>query len=241
MIKAGTATPGLKLGTTTIARAYVGATLVLGTEPVTFSLVASSGVDTSTIAIPGSAQAGDLAVFFDFIKSNTSLPSAAVPSGWTQLQTTGYSTSNYFRCTSAYKVLASGDLNTSVGAQTGAGTVTYNKVIFIFRGTVTPTSAALDVKEQALNGNPSSETINPTTGYDPLLLFACLAGNGTANTASFATSDFDGSQAGGTANMLVGYKYRSNSTASWTFDGNQVAASTAIIQQGFYFSFDPTI
>lgn len=231
MIKAGTATPGLKLGATTIARAYVGATLVLGTAPA-FSHVISAGTNTDTIAVPTEAAAGDLAVIFDFAANPQ--PSDTTPSGWTQLQTVTMTLGVGHRVSVYAKYLVSGDLSTSV---TGLNSGSEGKAIFIMRnaGTVFAAAGAQSVSETSTD--PGSITITPAGGSHPLL-FCCVKYT-YGGTSAFSSGTFDVTQTAGnstTGSIIAGLKYQSADSNSFTFDSAD--NGNAQLQAGFYLTID---
>ena len=135
--------------------------------------VATAASDSSTITIPASAAAGDLAVLLDAC-DNPSAITDGVPAGWTLLKALTVTTS--VRCNSSYKILASGDPGATI---TGMTALIRNKLLFVFRlaGGIATVTVATN-KGYGVTGNPTDLTADAAT--EPYVVVAGLSGGPSA-------------------------------------------------------------
>lgn len=129
------------------------------------SYVTSANTTSSSITIPATAQAGDIAVLVEvaFVSTTASWGTLTNPSGFTQFTQSSNSTSSVngsAKCVVSYKVLASGDPGSSVSGGTVTN-ATYNQVMMIYR----PNLAINSVLNSA-----SVETILSTAPSGTLIL-----------------------------------------------------------------------
>lgn len=190
----------------------------LGGGLTSVSLFSSTTSTASTIAWPGSLQAGDLALLTDYA-GGVSVPTTVVPSGFTQIANVVGGTVS--RMIESYRILD----GTETGNITGMSSVGQTKVLRIFRGnkaivTVTPSTW----NGEGTTGNPSPQVVS-APGSVPCLILGAATG-GSFSTASPA---FDGTQAVGTTSV-TGYKIYNASPAAHTIDIGD--GSTDILMSG---------
>lgn len=133
--------------------------------PVSLSLVDYvTGNDTTSVTMPGTIQAGDVAVLLDSY-AQTSQQTLSVPTSWTSLSQTqtqiGTGLSR-FGLAISYRIIPSGLANFTVsGLNTGLGTV--SKVLYIFRPNVVVSSASIstvDIKLTTTTNLPTASVIS---------------------------------------------------------------------------------
>lgn len=128
-------------------------------------VVSQTSSTASTIAVPSGAQAGDVAVLFDYgTNASTTIPTSVTPTGFTLISDASISSTSSGRSVISYKVLVSGDLG---GTITGINATTNEKILFIFRPNqpvITSNSLSITLStpgSQAVSsGNPSNQTIS---------------------------------------------------------------------------------
>lgn len=201
------------------------------------SLFGSASSSLSTITMPASVIAGDVAVLLDFSSnSSASAPTNVVPSGWTQIG----SGNDYFiddavgaRVTMSYKILAGTEGGTSITGMAG----TYpKKVMFVFRGNraVAAVTAGSFTSTISLT-NPSSITVGTTTASLCPLVVMGLGGCNNS-TAAFTTESpaFDATVSPADADAIAGYKIYNSSPAMHTIDIADLGAINGLV--GAYIS-----
>ena len=132
---------------------------------------------TTTIVIPTTAQAGNIAILFDTSTTVTD----TIPSGWTSIN--GVTTTG-IRTNISYKILGSGDAGTTITGMAG----TTRKVLLVYRDLAAAISSisVSTVSNQATTVTPSNQTI--TGGTTPSIYFACYGKTtATAPTRGFTT------------------------------------------------------
>lgn len=197
-----------------------------GVSPLTF--VTSATSISSSITIPASAQAGDLAILADYGYTAGSSVSIQSPSGWTQWS--GSSASNSVgggadQCGAcmSYKILESGDPSSSAS---GINADSESKVMFIFRGSVPITAlAASTADSQATGSNPGSQSIAASGQAVPLVAIGVAACN--ISTAAFSTESpaFDATVRPSNNDLILGYKIYNSSPANHTIDMNDLGTN----------------
>lgn len=240
MIKVGANSVAVKLGTTAIARAYVGTTRVLGSDPAppAFEEHSKTTSLTGSITVPSTAQVDDFALLVSFAANPA--PSDTTPSGWTQLQTVTSTTGVGHRVTSYGKVIVSGDINASVSVLSSGSD---GCVLFILRNVgytpFGPLFAASDLaSETNIAGDPASQTIN-APGVPGINVGIKYTYGGTS---AFSTNPFDSTQIitdGSVGSLLVGYEYISGTASDSTFDSAD--DGNAQIQASFHVSFNSSL
>jgi hypothetical protein len=193
---------------------------------ITLSFVASANSASNTITIPASAQAGDVAILFDFaVRGQATEPTDVVPTGWTGIITHTFSVAGPTsgRARISYKILAGGDPGASV---TGMNSDVEDKVMLVFRGS--QAISAVNAAGWDLvtgTGNPSSQTVAASGGAAPLVVFGMAdVNNGTA-AFSTASPAFDATVANSDADMLAGYKIYNSAPADHTIDHNHTGSN----------------
>jgi hypothetical protein len=156
--------------------------------------ITKTDVDNASITIPSTSQIGDLAVLIQTsINSGSTAPAGVTPTNWTNIVNTGANSSSQgtTRCLIDYKILVSGDPNSSV---TGTNHNSSNhKTMLIFRLTgKTISSVITDVginySTQTQNVDPPAQTISVTGKEIPILMLANLYSRSTASGYSFVLS-----------------------------------------------------
>jgi hypothetical protein len=208
-----------------------------------FTFVASqtTNIGSSTITIPSSAQAGDVGILLDgTVNTTATLPTNVVPSGFTEIMTTAFVRANgtsSARMTCSYKVLQSGDPNSSI---TGLGNTNPRKTFFVFR----PDSSISSVSFSGV----VSQTESPDAGTTETLSLVMdsrskaigvayiTAGNIITNIASSPTS-FDAQVAPSDQFQRSGYKVFTSTASDQTVTAtktNSTGTSTFNMFTCFY-------
>jgi len=184
------------------------------------SYLTSAGTNTSSVTIPATSRAGDVAVLFDEGRG-ASAPSLVTPSGWTNLVNT---TAGSARMAVFYKILASGEPNTSITGMDGS--FGESKLLLVFRPntpvtTVTPSTFLSEIT----SGNPASQSAAASGQIAPVIVLGGASDQDTgAPTFTTASPAFDGevTQAGSGADYAfrMGYKIynAASAPASHTID-----------------------
>lgn len=151
----------------------------------TFAFVASSKSDLgSTITVPATAAAGDLAVLLDRAGAGTYVPTTVVPTNWTSISNQGGgSFLQYARQILSYKILASGDPGATI---TGMNGTVNSKVMLVFRPSAAMAAVIEDVNEELTSSTPSSQVVEATTKP-----YVVIGGTGTSGTPTWDTSWYD--------------------------------------------------
>jgi hypothetical protein len=137
-----------------------------------------------TITCP-TIQQNDVAILFDATGNNSGTVSNAIPSGFTQLQT---SAGSLVRVTASYKVLDGSESGASFSGMTGNHMA---KVLLIFRpDSVVSSVATSTFLEEMTNGNPAAQTIAASGQTPPLIRLAAAAQN-EGVTPTFTDGTFD--------------------------------------------------
>jgi hypothetical protein len=187
-------------------------------DPVTaLTFVDSARANASTITIPSTAAANDLAVLCDWAAGS---PPLVVPAGWTQITDDAAASS---RLTISYKVLVSGDPNTSV---TGMGSTDPNKIMFVFRpnkivNSIVPSTWNIEIT----TGNPASQNIGASGQAVPLVVIGVTGV--TTGDADFTTASpaFTATVRTASTDLLAGYTIYNSSPANHTVDAGDVSTN----------------
>jgi hypothetical protein len=205
-----------------VSRKLGGAGAPAALTSITF--VDSATSTSSTITIPAAAQAGDVAILFDYAQASSGIPTDIVPTGWTGIIT---ATSAQLRSRISYKILAAGEPGTSV---TGLDGDVEDKVMLVFRGNIAATAvSAEDWALECTSANPSSQTVNASTlGTAPLVVLGMAAH--TAATAAFSTASpaFDATVLNSDSDIIAGYKIYNSGPADHSVDMNDLGSFNAL-------------
>jgi hypothetical protein len=175
--------------------------------PGEVSFITSATTTTSSIVIPAAAQAGDVAYLMNTGGDNGSAtipPMTNEPLGWTKIATVdSSSTSQADAARSKYyvRVLASGDLNTTV---TGASGVTSSRMtMLIFRPDYPVTTITTSTVNSfgLINASPmnQTQTINVTPLTAPTVIISSAYTFAGVTTGLTMTPTEDGTVIGGTS------------------------------------------
>jgi hypothetical protein len=174
----------------------------------TLTFITSATSTGTTITIPATAQAGDLAVLFDFVRGSTS---SVAMSGWTATHFRSSGTYNVI-CVLSYKVLEAGDPGSVLSGLVVATSA--SKQLLVFRAV----PAAIDVTSADLDGagvttNPSAQTVVAQTTYPYIAVGACA---GSSAVPTWASTWYDAGFVLGYARLA--YKLFNDNGASVSID-----------------------
>lgn len=161
-----------------------------GAVAVANGFIASASSTTSTITIPSTAAAGQLAILFDFAyQSSTTFPSFTTPTGFTSNDTQGNASGNAVFCRVSYKKLVAGDPGSTITGMTGSSGTAKTLLIYQF----TAINAIANAARTASSSPSASTTLNLSGLTAPLLGYAVFNDSGTVPTptnVSTATRSF---------------------------------------------------
>lgn len=206
------------------------------------ALHASVAVDSPQITIPASVLPGDVGVLCDaasdvyngMFDPPLTIPTAVLPSGWTQISNQSISDGSLaaIRSLLSYRILQSSDAGATL---TGMDTTAYGgasrKVLLVFRpdrpaGVVSIGSLA----SEGTAGNPASQTVTASGGAAPLAVIAVYRSSGASLSSQSFSPAQDAEITQGTT-MAVRYKLYNASPADVTVDLPDLAVQTL---QSFY-------
>lgn len=146
----------------------------------TISQVLSGTSTLSTIAVPLGVQAGDLILLLDTAIA-ASAPASALPTGFTSISNSGFSTGgDSIRHRASYKLANGTEGGVSLTGVNGANS--NQKEIYVFRGNVPATSVTVSTPNvDVLSTNPASQNVAASSGIPPLVVFGCYGSSGTIN------------------------------------------------------------
>ena len=174
----------------------------------------------STITIPASAQAGDIAVIQNRATAVAGSPTNVVPANFTEVIHM-LSSNNATRVRTSYKKLVSGDPGSSVGVNYAAFTT--GAICWIFR----PSTAIASLSVASLNkvmtdSDPGSQTVASQTA--PYLV---LGDCGSSATPSFNSTWYDTTDIAGY--VRGGYVIVNSSPGSYSIDMNDLGSRNHLI------------
>lgn len=205
--------------------------------PSEFFEVSKTSTTANTITVPSSAQVNDFALIVCF--GSNPAANDTTPSGWTKIQTILDTTGVGHRISSFGKIIASGDISSSVSVLGSLGST--GSVMFVFRNLgwfVGPNFTAGNLQSASTTGNPNPITITPIASRNMSVGIKYTYGG----TSAFSTNPFDGTHivdTGSTGSLIVGYKYQKSTTSTVTFDSND--NGNAQTQAGYYISFNDAV
>lgn len=174
------------------------------TAPTGTTFVATTTSLASTITVPATAAAGDLAIMFDTSTTTTEV----LPSGWSKIYTL---TTTGIRTTVLCKLLTSSDISASVTGMAG----TTRKSMIVCRGNTDINQATVTLNaSQATTGTPTSQTLPLSTVSKPHAAFAVLGYSATNPSKSWTQ--------GGSVNLL---NSTSGSGVTVYYQNNDVGSS----------------
>lgn len=198
------------------------------------SLAGSSPIfsSTSTITVPATAIAGDVAIIFD--QTYGSGPSVT-PSGYTQIATNNNGFNNFFRIYG--KVLTGGDAGATV---TGASDTYMGKILYLIRGNVAIASFISSTwVHEVTNSDPAGQTVSASGVQTPLVVLGIAASAGSTTSLSNSPT-FDAINnstfhwLSGSDGTQTGYKIYNSSPANHTVDagtaGNYTRLSSGYVR-----------
>src|SRR5690349_13501469 len=172
---------------------------------LSLSFQTSADSDQSTITCPVVAP-NDIGVLFDTATNGTTpFPSNAIPSGFTQLQTSTL-TSFVYRSTLSYKVFSGSEDGSILSGLTG--TLSMAKILLVFRPTFAVANVGVSTFLQETTQNaPSSQLIAASGQAAPLVRLAVCINGSAASVPSFTSGTFDTTltRTGSDSGMRVGY------------------------------------
>jgi len=176
----------------------------------------SADSDQSTITCPTVA-ANDIGVLFDTATNlTTPFPSNAIPSGFTQLQTSTLSGFVY-RTTLSYKVFSGSEGGTSLSGLSGTSSMA--KLLLVLRPTVAVVGVGVSTfLQETTQSAPSSQLIGASGQAAPLVRLAVCINGAAATVPSFTSGTFDATltRAGVDSAMRVGYAIQNASPSDDT-------------------------
>lgn len=144
------------------------------------SAVATDG--DPTVTAPAGILRGDLIVLLDRV-SQTGLPTAVVPSGFTQIRSDNDGSS--VRMIPSYKIALGTEGGTSITGM-AAGSFEDGKALAVFRGNVPISGVSIASSAgQITNGNPTSQNVTAASGVSPLIVIGGYASNAAVNPRTF--------------------------------------------------------
>lgn len=156
--------------------------------PLSVSYVDVATSTASTIVVPNTIQAGDIAILIQ-VATSTGTPTDVNPTGFTALSTnTGAIFGSFYtnRTSTNYKILD----GTEGGATlTGInGNTTNSKYLYIFRPNIPAASVSVTRTYQATDNDPTQQSIIASGEY-PMIFIAFYGSNAAISTRTFSPSE----------------------------------------------------
>jgi hypothetical protein len=131
-------------------------------------LLASVTSTTSTITVPATVKKGDYLVLSDFATTSSGSPTSVIPSGFSEVKTTGPAGNR--KVITSRKIAVGTEASTILTGMNGNRT--NSKILLVFRGGKPPVSDNLSTPlDQETQGNPTPQTVAASGGTPPLLIF----------------------------------------------------------------------
>lgn len=196
-----------------------------GGGPTASAYVDKAESATSSITIPATARAGDVAVLYDVARSSSSAPSLVTPPGWANKINDTITVTRFAVC---IKVLTGDDPGATIAGM--SGDAQNEKMIVVFRPNA-PISAmvASTFTHEFTNSAPSPQLIAASGAQPPVIVLGGVGGTGLASAFSAASPAFD-AQVTASNNLRVGYKlYNSGAVpANHTIGANDLGSRTSL-------------
>lgn len=166
--------------------------------PLTLSFVASAIGDEDSVVAPATVLAGDVIVVFNCLRDNLgTIPTTAVPSGFTSAVNTSAGGALSARAICSYKIAVGNEDGTTLnGMSIGAGEIgdPSGVLLLMFRGSRPVTGVTVgSANGTIVSGNPAGQTVTASGGAAPLIVLgAYMANNVIDNTTFTPTGDSSG-------------------------------------------------
>lgn len=197
-----------------------------GGSPVSsWTFVGKTDSTTGSIAVHGSAQAGDIAILYDTARNSSGAPSTAFPTDFTPFVDDTVS--------AVRTVVSAKILDGSESSLTGMdGTSADAKMLVVFRANAPLTSFAInDLEEFHSSNDPPTRTVNASGVTEALVvLCAAMCNSGTVSYSNINSNpDFDADLTMASSDILVGYKIYNSSPVNHTFDANDGGLFNSVV------------
>jgi hypothetical protein len=185
----------------------------------------TTSLNWASMASGGPIAAGDLGIYIDG-SLGSSIPSSVIPSGFTNIFDQSHDTGAAVKLMVSYKILTGSE-------GTVAGMVDVpdeSKIGLVFRPSkpISTVTRSTVTSFEFTGGNPSAQTIDPTTEFNPTIVLGMVKSYG-AIAASFSTfsptADTQAPSAASSPLMVVGFKLYNNSPQSHTIDANDLGTT----------------
>lgn len=189
----------------------------------TVTYVGTADSSASTVTIPGTAAAGDIAVLYDGAHNSSGTPSLVTPAGWTNRVDNSITG---LRVAVASKLLVGADVGAVITGM--SGTFGNHKMLLVFRPDVPIVAATFSTfTSEFTNGNPSAQVIAASGQAAPLIV---LGGCGYSGSPVFSSVSpaFDAQIVPSHDRMRIGYKLYSSAPADHTIDMNDLGAQNSL-------------
>lgn len=206
------------------------------------SFVASADANNTSITIPASAQAGDVAILADGAANTTAtIPTSVTPTGWTLANSESYSYTGYdsIRTNVSYKVLDAGDPGASISGMTGGSTS--QKAMVVFRPDVSLTAlvAGTVAHGNDISGSQINANVTCSSVAAPLVVIAVYRISPGSGAPTFTFSPGKSSAVDRIENTVVAlrlaYVIFNSSPQNQTI--NEYGPGVTSTIQGFYLKF----
>jgi len=204
---------------------------------LTLDFHASAISEASTVTVPASALANDLAILLDYQNNSSVDPVDVVPAGWTSVGSLFRMTGGSFNrvgVRASRKILVAGDISASITGMNGI--LNEAKVLLVFRptgGTITTVDAST-VNGQATSADPASQSVVASGQPIPLIVIGGASSHGGSAAFSTASPAFDATVVTtGNGWLRGGYKIYNSAPADHTIDMNDLGNNGLI---SFYLS-----
>jgi hypothetical protein len=214
---------------------------------MTISFRASATATSGDVVGPSSIVAGDILVLFNLAASG-STPTAAVPSGFTQLNTVAGTAflSESCRAVISAKRATGAEASASLSGAMAAGSYGSSKILLVFEADAASiTTSTFAGQCSSDGGDPSSQSILASGGNSPLI---AVAAYGRFSNVAIASRDFSPAKdgevqvggGGGQFDLWLAYKIYNSSPADVSVDlasDGQFGAS--LLQSGWITAVPP--
>jgi hypothetical protein len=160
-----------------------------GSDPTSVSFITSATSTTSSLTIPSSAQAGDLAILFDAGRTTSTISAPSLP-GWNLIAAAGGDVNTYQFI--YYKKLTASEPNTTLTLRTAA-TGGSHKAILIYRPNADYSVTILSATSINTAGNPAAQSLVLAGQSRPVIGFAGYLSTGAVSprTSSLTMSEIN--------------------------------------------------
>ena len=205
----------------------------------TLSLFGSATAFGPTVTAPASILAGDFMILADYAYNNDNLPTNVVPSGFTQIVTTGFEPADGARVTTSYKIATGSEGSTSI---TGMNNESEGKCLYVFRGNAPITSVSVSTPNaQGTGGDPTAQSVLAGSGTPPLIVFGVYYCSTTDGQNPLTPRSFSPAKDGEISNTTVqqlylAYKIYNSSPQNTSIDMTDFPPAGINTLQSFYAS-----